>query len=158
MLLAMMLLSAACAPAAPLSVIESPTPPRATPTSSKPTLTLVETSTLRAAGTSTPSGCMPGERAELVWPRLEQLEPPKVVAGKTVKVSGWGGHVRCEEGGYNESARKFELYLDGKPITSFVCYVNHCENSLFVPLGTPPGTHVISVEGGSTIDLLVLDN
>ncbi len=156
---AVILLATACTPNAPQSVEKSPTPLPMAPTAIAPVTPLAQSSpTPLVAGTPTPSGCLPGEHAEMVWPRLTELQPPQAKAGSTVKVIGSGGYIRCGQGGYNESARNFQLYLDDKPIISLVCYVNHCENSFTIPVNTSAGTHVISVEGGSRIDLVVGSN
>jgi hypothetical protein len=70
-------------------------------------------------------------------------------------VVGSGGYVQCGSGAYNESARTFQLLFGGEPAGSIVCYVNRCEGTLVTPITATAGTHVIAVEGGSSITLEV---
>lgn len=108
--------------------------------------------------TPTVADCLSSETAELIWLQLSHVEPTQMAPGGEIKVIGSGGYLRCEQGGYihrNESARPFQLYLDDQPVSTTVCYVNHCEVKFAVPSDMSPGTHIISVEGGSTITIQV---
>jgi hypothetical protein len=95
------------------------------------------------------SGCGEGEGTEVVWPRLNELQPDRAAPGGAIKVLGSGGYIRCGESGYNESARSFQLSFDQAPVAQLGCYVNHCQVEFTVPAGTTPGLHTLSVEGGS---------
>ena len=139
--------------------------PEATPTPLVPTVTptpLVPTDT-PIPPTLTPE-CTPGsiDTAELVWPQLHEVQPVQVAAGDQIKVIGSGGYLYwwnddCQKG-YNESHRTFQLAFDGESVGSISCYVNHCEATLTVAADALPGTHTISVEGGSSIDVQVTSN
>jgi hypothetical protein len=94
--------------------------------------------------------------AELVMPQIMEVQPAQVAAGDEVILIGSGGYLSCGAGGYVESARSFQLYLDGEPIGPMSCFVNHCEATLDVPESTTPGKHVISVEGGSSLEIDVV--
>lgn len=98
-------------------------------------------------------GCPAGETAETVWPQLNEIQPARAVPGGAVKVIGSGGYVRCGDSGYNESARSFQLFFDGAAAAQFSCYVNHCEAELTLPGEASAGTHTISVEGGSSLEV-----
>jgi len=98
------------------------------------------------------------EAAELVWPQLTEVRPAQIAPGGTVKVIASGGFLRCGPSGYIESARQFQLYLDGKQVGILTCYINHCEQEFNLTADIPLGTHVISVEGGSEISLQVTGN
>lgn len=142
----LMQLSMACSQAAtPISGAPPPAAPTATTAVASPN------------ATPTGLGCLPSEKAELVWPKLQEIKPSQVPPGGTLRVIGSGGYVRCGERGYNESSRFFHLYLDGEPVSKINCYVNHCEGDLTVPNTTLPGEHAISVEGGSGISVVVLE-
>ncbi|MDP6549006.1 MAG: YbhB/YbcL family Raf kinase inhibitor-like protein [Dehalococcoidia bacterium] len=97
-----------------------------------------------------------------MWPTLTKIEPSAAAPGYEVQVEGLGGHteLRTADGsvtGYIESARSFNLYFDGEPIGTFGCYVNACHGALIVPDGASPGSHQISVEGGSSLVLIVVE-
>lgn len=146
----MVLVGTACAqPAptvvAPLNPVVSPTATFVQPTATPEHL----------AATPTPSGCLASEQADLVWPSLKEVQPQTIQPGGELTVIGYGGYVRCGSGGYNESARSFQLYFDDQPVSSMTCYVNRCEGKLVVPDEAAVGTHVISVEGESSLDLQV---
>ena len=115
----------------------SPTPP-APPTSSAPEFTEVT-----------------------VYPSLSEVQPSEVATGQEVKLQGFGGLIELRKpdgsaGGYIESARSFEVYLDGNPLGTIRCYVNVCNGAVVVPASTESGDHKISVEGGSSRNLTVI--
>jgi hypothetical protein len=141
----LILLEAGCAPAAPTAVEAQATAGAQPATGSPPPTT----------ATPPPDGCLAADTAEMVWPRLGEVQPPHIQPGGEVTVLGSGGYVRCGSGAYNESARSFQLFLGGAPASSIGCYVNRCEGTLVVPMTATAGTHVIAVEGGSTISVEV---
>jgi hypothetical protein len=138
-------LGAGCAPAAPTAVETRSTAIFQPATTTPPP----------ATETMAPTGCLPSETADIVWPRLGEIQPPQIQPGGEVTVVGSGGYVQCGSGAYNESARSFQLFFGGQPASSIGCYVNRCEGKLVVPMTATAGTHVIAVEGGSTISLEV---
>lgn len=108
------------------------------------------------AATPADLGCLPGETAELVWPTLQETNPSQVTPGGTIRVIASGGYVRCGRSGYIEGNRVFQLYLDDDPAGEITCYANRCEGELTAPNTTLVGEHTISVEGGSSISVLVI--
>jgi hypothetical protein len=92
----------------------------------------------------------------LVYPTLMELDPAQLAPGQEVTVVGTGGYVKLGEQGYNESAREFALYIDGRALDSMTCYVGMCTATVTVPADVAPGTYQISTEGGSTIELVVV--
>ena len=91
-----------------------------------------------------------------------RLQPADAAPGQEVEVVGSGGHLqlRTAEGtvmGYIESSTDFEMFFDGQPAGSVNCYVNTCLGSLTVPKDAAPGSHQISVEGGSSLAFTVVD-
>ncbi len=100
----------------------------------------------------------PAEEAELIWPELREAQPDRVAPGDEVEILGVGGHLYWDnECGqfWLESARDFQLFLDGEPAGLITCYANLCVTNLTVPSNALSGTHVISVEGGSSLDIEV---
>ena len=84
------------------------------------------------------------------------------LAVEEVEVVGSGGliELRTAEGaltGYIESATDFTLFFDGQPAGSVNCYVNTCIGTFTVPNGAAPGSHEVSVEGGSKLFFTVAD-
>ena len=96
----------------------------------------------------------PGTRT-VEWPRLESLAPSAAAPGQQVVVIGQGGYFRVN-GGYDESARSFDLYFDGTRVGSRGCYVNRCGGSFIVPEDALPESHMITVEGGSGLAIQVI--
>lgn len=100
----------------------------------------------------------PIEEAELIWPELREVQPDQVAPGDEVEILGSGGHLywdnECGEF-WLESARDFQLFFDGEPAGSITCYANTCITDLSVPEDALSGTHVISVEGGSSLSIEV---
>lgn len=101
------------------------------------------------------SGCPANETATLIPPALSSLNPSSVVAGGSVQVVGSGGYIRCSGGLYNESARSFELMLDGVVVAQLGCYANRCQVTFIVPPATTPGNYQVSTVGGSELTLVV---
>jgi hypothetical protein len=122
-----------------------PIPPALTPTKPLPTPTW----------TPEASDCI----LEAVPPQLSEIQPAQVAPGDEITVIGSGGYLRDNCGGYNESARNFQLYFDDEPVGVLSCYVNHCEASLTTPANASPGVHCISVAVvGCEIDIQVISN
>lgn len=90
-----------------------------------------------------------------VYPSLSGIQPNDAAPGQEIKVQGSGGLIELRKpngsaGGYIESARSFELFLDGQEVGSIQCYVNVCDGAFILPVDIHPGDHEISVGGGST--------
>jgi hypothetical protein len=100
----------------------------------------------------------PTEEAQLIWPTLRQVQPAHAAPGAEVEIRGTGGFLdwnnECGEF-RNESARDFQLYYDDEPVGSITCYAHTCLANLTIPADAAPGTHTISVEGGSSIDMQI---
>ena len=100
----------------------------------------------------------PPEEAELIWPTLQQVEPEHAAPGDQVEIRGTGGFLywnnECGEF-RNESAKDFRLSFDGEPLGAITCYAHTCLANLRMPADAEPGTHTISVEGGSSIDIQI---
>lgn len=111
------------------------------------------------------SGCdwesaFPTDEAHLVWPSLLPIEVETVRAGDEVEIMAYGGYLRWENEcgeSINESARDFQLFLDGELIGNISCFVNVCRVTITIPVDTFPGTHSLSVEGGSNLEFEVVD-
>jgi hypothetical protein len=91
----------------------------------------------------------------IVWPTLTEAQPAHAAVGETISLQGYGGYIRRSDGSYDESYRTFTLFFDGQPISTIGCYVNRCAGQLTIPPTTTPGSHQISTEGGSSLQLLV---
>jgi hypothetical protein len=102
--------------------------------------------------------CTSEEWADTVWPQLYEVQLTGTAAEGSIRVIGSGGYLywggKCGQR-YDESDRSFRLTFDGEPAGSMGCYVNHCEATLSFPAHALLGTHVISVEGGSSITIQV---
>ena len=111
----------------------------------------------KATATPAPFGTSSGETApaKMVWPTLLTLDPETLAPGHQVTVLGQGGYLFTPPSGYNESSRLFDLYFDGDVTGTFSCYVNRCEATITVPADALPGVHEVSVEGGSSLELVL---
>lgn len=102
----------------------------------------------------------PTEEAQIVWPSFLPIEIEEVRSGDDLEIMASGGFLQWDNEcgvSINESAREFLLFIDGEPSGNISCYVNVCRVTLFIPVDTPPGTHTLSVEGGSSLDFEVVD-
>ena len=95
-------------------------------------------------------------------PSLLRLKSTEVAPGDEIEIEGSGGHVELKiaDGsviGYIERATDFPVFLGGQPIGSINCFVNTCRGTATVPKETLPGSHQISVEGGSSLTLAVIE-
>lgn len=95
--------------------------------------------------------------ATVVWPKLLRLEPSQVAPGGQFRVMGSGGYRLDPGGGHDESARYFDLYLDGERFGTIACYAGLCVADLAIPGSALPGEHALSVEGGSSLKIRVGD-
>ena len=152
---------------ATLTPIDTPTASSnagAPPTIAASLIAVTETPAVPATQAATPPGSSGVPTPEFsqvtVYPSLFEIQTEEAAPGQEIKVQGSGGLIELKKpdgspGGYIESARSFELYLDGRPVGSIQCYVNVCNGALVLPLSTGPGDHEISAEGGSSQTLKV---
>ena len=92
----------------------------------------------------------------IVWPTLAKIEPVEAAPGQCcVQVTAQSGHLRID-GGYDESARPFDLYFDGDGVGSIGCYVTLCDGTFTVPSDASPGDHQVCTQGGSCLTLRVV--
>jgi hypothetical protein len=102
----------------------------------------------------------PTEEAFVAWPSLLPIEVESVMPGDELEIVATGGYLRWDTGcrkSINESAREFRVYFDDEPVGNISCFVNVCRVTITIPVDTPPGTHSLSVEGGSSLDIEVVD-
>lgn len=102
----------------------------------------------------------PAEEAELVLPTLVEVQPAQAAPGEQVEVLGVGGNLYWENecgSQWIESAQDFQLLLDGEPAGSIQCYAGSCRARLTIPAEMVTGAHTISAEGGSSLDIEVVD-
>lgn len=106
--------------------------------------------------TSTQSECSTAE-AEIIWPQLQVIEPEQSLPGGEIKIIASGGYqIECGNF-YNESHRLFAVYFNQDQVGMLSCMVNYCEVLLKVPEDIQPGTHIISTEGGSQIEIEIVE-
>lgn len=94
-----------------------------------------------------------------VWPELKEVQPAQAAPGDEIRIVAVGGYLHWQNecgSGVDESARSFQIFVGDTPLGSMDCYVNHCEADLAVPGDLPPGTHTISVEGGSSLIIQIV--
>jgi acetyl esterase/lipase len=107
---------------------------------------------VRATPTSVPT--LPPQETS-VPVTLTELNPAQAMPGDRVHVIGKGGFAFTPPSGYNESARNFQMYFDGKPAGTLSCMLNHCEGDVSIPVDAAPGAHAISVEGDVRITITI---
>lgn len=128
------------------------------------TVTPVATEALTVTPSPTPGvfAISPEATSVPIPPILFRLMPDEVEPGAEIELEGTGGHIelRTADGsriGFIESAKSFPVFLDGQPIGSIVCFVATCKGPVTIPQDTLPGSYQISMEGGSSLDLTVLE-
>jgi len=102
----------------------------------------------------------PTEEAIIEWPSLLPIEIETVLPGDELEITAFGGYLRWDDACgelIDESARQFRIFIDGEPIGNISCYVNVCRVRITIPIDTLPGMHSLSVEGGSSLDLEIVD-
>lgn len=107
--------------------------------------------------TPQPSECPPTE-IEIIWPQLQAVQPDQAVPGAEIKIVANGGYTLECGSFYNESHRLFEIYFNQDQVEMLSCMTNHCEAMFNVPKKLPPGMHIISTEGGSQIEIEIIEN
>ena len=84
-----------------------------------------------------------------VPPIIADVQPPLAVPGDEITVIGTGGYMQDSCGGFNESARTFQLYLDNEAVGDLLCYVNHCEAKIILADTIASGLHCLSTQKDS---------
>jgi hypothetical protein len=107
------------------------------------------------AGCQSPTVTPTAEESRLIYPTLTTLEPAEAAPGDTVKVNATGGYIELSDGGYNESARDFNLFWDDELTGELSCYAGMCFAEFVVPDSAGAGEHLVSTEGGSSLTLTV---
>jgi hypothetical protein len=103
------------------------------------------------------SECSPAD-VGTIWPQLQEVKPDEVAPGDEIKIIASGGYeIECGSF-YNESHRLFEIYFDQDQVGMLSCMTNHCEAMVNVPKYVQPGKHIISTEGGSQIEIEIIEN
>ncbi len=98
-----------------------------------------------------------------VPPSLSKINPEEASPGEQVEIEAIDGLIKLVNDtggvtGYIESAKSFTLFFDGEAIGSVVCFIGRCDGTLNVPENAQPGSHQISVEGGSSRSLTVTES
>ena len=84
-----------------------------------------------------------------VLPTITEVRPAPIHPDDEVTVIASGGYFRDSCGGYDESARAYQIYLDDEPAGMLSCYVNHCEGKLVLPEAIVAGAHCLGVQKGT---------
>ncbi len=95
-------------------------------------------------GTPTPQCVMVEE-----LPQIKEVQPEEIRPGTEVTVSGDGGFLKDNCGGYIESARTYQIFFDDEPIADLNCYVHYCQGKFVIPQNTEPGSHCLGVQKGT---------
>ena len=158
---------AACGSTAPTSTSLPVAVPAETPipmATTTPALTPTGTPTTLKIISGTPEFGLadrPLVRAQ-VPPSLSKVEPGEVVPGGKVQIEGVGGYLELRSldnsvTGSIETPTIFALFFDDEPIGAIGCAGRSCRGTLTVPRETAPGRHEISVDGGSSLSLTVVE-
>lgn len=91
---------------------------------------------------------------QIIYPTLTKVDPDIAYTGSKVSIIGTGGYIKYSDGRIDESSRLFALKFDNQDIGSIQCYVNRCQAEITIPQ-VNPGTHSISVSGGSKIYITI---
>ena len=97
-----------------------------------------------------------------VLPSLSNVEPGVVGPGEKVHIEGVGGYLELRSldnsvTGSIETPTIFALFFDDELIGAIGCAGRSCRGTLTVPQETAPGRHEISVDGGSSLSLTVVE-
>ena len=102
------------------------------------------------------SDCSQGE-AEIIWPKLEAVQPAQAASGAEVRITASGGYTLECDSFYDESHRDFDVIFNQELFGTISCMSNHCEALLSLPDNVAPGVHTIMVAGGSQIEIEILE-
>lgn len=81
-----------------------------------------------------------------VSPTIAEIQPPQIVSGSEITIIGTGGYIQNSCGGINESARRFNLYLNNETVGDLICYANHCEAKIVLSGAITSGLHCLSTQ------------
>ena len=79
-------------------------------------------------------------------PIIADIQPSQIMSGSEITIIGTGGYIQDSCGGFNESASRFNLYLDNKTVGDLICYVNHCEVKIVLSDTITSGSHCLSTQ------------
>jgi hypothetical protein len=82
-------------------------------------------------------------------PKITDVRPETPRPGSEVTVIANGGYFQDNCGGYNESARTYQIYMDDEPVADLQCYVNRCEGKFKLSDDTQAGVHCMGVVKGT---------
>ena len=135
----------------------------------QPTETVTATTLAPATATVGPSIATPGvftispQATQVpILPSLLRLRPDKIAPGDDIEIEGSGGNIQLMTAdgsriGYIEKSTNFPVFLAGQIIGSINCFVNTCLGTVTIPQDIPPGRHQVSVEGGSSLTVTVVE-
>ncbi len=94
-----------------------------------------------------------------VLPTIDEVQPATITPGSEIMLSGSGGYFKDSCGGYNESARLYQVYLDNEPAGELQCYAGLCQAKFKLPERAGPGRHCLGVQKGTCqMELVVVEN
>ncbi len=79
-------------------------------------------------------------------PRIVDVQPSPIRPGSQITITGTGGYIQDSCGGYNESARTFNLFLDNELVSDLLCYVNQCKLTIYLADMITTGSHCLSTQ------------
>jgi hypothetical protein len=79
-------------------------------------------------------------------PIIADIQPSQIMPGSEITITGTGGYIQDSCGGFNESARRFNLYLDNDSVGDLACYVNYCEVKIVLTDTIESGLHCLSTQ------------
>ena len=96
-----------------------------------------------------PAGTAANCVEEEVFPKITEVQPAKITPGSELLLIASGGYLKDTCGGYNESARTYQVLLDDEPAGALMCYANHCEGKFRLPDRAGVGRHCLGVQKGT---------
>ncbi len=86
---------------------------------------------------------------EEVLPKIDAIRPEQIKPGIEVTVTAYGGYFKDNCGGFNESARTYQIFFDDEPVGDLQCYVSYCEGKFVLSASVTAGRHCMGVQKGS---------
>jgi hypothetical protein len=84
-----------------------------------------------------------------IVPTITEVQPARITPGSEVTLVASGGYLKDSCGGYNESDRTYQVYLDDEPAAELLCYVHRCESRFKLPERAGVGRHCLGVQKGT---------
>ena len=79
-------------------------------------------------------------------PIIADIQPSQIMPGSEITITGTGGYIQDSCGRFNESARRFNLYLDNESVGDLECYANRCEIKIVLTDTIVLGLHCLSTQ------------